>query len=103
MESGYPKALTVIARLRLARVLLDQGKAADAMALLNSAADRSGFEAQFAEVRGDIHFEQGQTELAIAAYQEALEELEAGVGDRARLTVKLQSMGAEVPEDTSES
>jgi predicted negative regulator of RcsB-dependent stress response len=103
MESGYPKALTVIARLRLARVLLDQGRAADAMAALDGATDRSGFEAQFAEVRGDIHSEQGQTEQAILAYQQALEELEAGVGDRARLTVKLQSMGAEVPEETSES
>ena len=37
------------------------------------------------------------------AYLEALGLLEAGVGDRARLVMKLESMGADVPEDGTES
>jgi predicted negative regulator of RcsB-dependent stress response len=103
VENGYPKAMKVVARERLARVLLDQGQAEQALQMLDGADDISGFEARFAEVRGDILFAQGRTQEAIAAYQESLEALEAGAGDRAKLVMKLESMGAEIPEDGSES
>jgi predicted negative regulator of RcsB-dependent stress response len=103
MENGYPKALQVVARERLARVLLDTGNAGEALAVLDGAGDISGFEARFAEVRGDIHHAQGQMEEAEIAYLEALETLEAGVGDRGRLVMKLESMGVEIPEAGSES
>ena len=103
VENGYPKAMRVVARERLARVLLDQGQAEQALQMLDGAEDISGFEARFAEVRGDILFAQGRTQEAIAAYQESLEALEAGAGDRAKLVMKLESMGAEIPEDGSES
>ena len=103
VENGYPKAMTVVARERLARVLLDQGQAERALQTLDGADDISGFEARFAEVRGDILFAQGRTEEAIAAYQESLEALEEGAGDRAKLVMKLESMGAEIPEHGSES
>jgi len=103
MENGYPRALAIVARERLARVLLDQGQADRALSVLDAAPDISGFEAQFAEVRGDIHFAQGRTEQAQAAYVEALGLLEAGVGDRGKLLMKLESMGAAIPEDGSES
>lgn len=103
MANGYPKALKVIARERLARVLLDQGDAEAAMTLLDGATDITGFEARFAEVRGDIHFDQGRIEDARAAYLEALELLESGAGDRRFLVMKLESIGAEVPVQASES
>ena len=103
VENGYPKAMKIVARERLARVLLDQGQAEQALQMLDGADDTSGFEARFAEVRGDILFAQGRTQEAIAAYQESLEALEAGAGDRAKLVMKLESMGAEIPEDGSES
>lgn len=103
VESGHPRALAVVARIRLARVLLDQGDPDGASSLLGAATDISGFEAQFAEVRGDIHFAQGQLDDARDAYLEALGLLEEGVGDRARLVMKLESMGVENPEDGSES
>lgn len=99
VENGYPRALTVIARERLARVLLDQGQTDQALAMLDGADNISGFEARFAEVRGDIYSVQGNTEEAIAAYLEALDQLEAGVGDRGKLVMKLESMGATIPED----
>ena len=103
VDNGYPKAMKVVGRERLARVLLDQGQPEKAMETLNGADDISGYEARYAEVRGDILFSQGRTEEAIAAYQESLDALEAGVGDRAKLVMKLESMGATVPEEAGES
>jgi predicted negative regulator of RcsB-dependent stress response len=103
MENGYPKALKVIARERLARVLLDQGDADAALALIDGATEIIGFESRYAEVRGDIHFHQGRIDEARAAYLEALTLLEPGAGDRAYLALKLESMGAEVPGQASES
>lgn len=103
VESGYPKAMKVVARERLARVLLDQGQAEEAMQILDGADDISGFEARYAEVRGDILYSQGRNDEAIAAYQQSLESLEAGAGDRGKLIMKLESMGASVPAVGSES
>jgi len=103
VEQGHPKALTVVARERLARVLLDQGRPEEALQTLDGATDISGFESRFAEVRGDVHYALGQTDQAVAAYLDALNELESGVGDRDKLRMKLQALGAELPEDGAES
>lgn len=101
MENGYPKAMKVVARERLARVLLDLGRAEEALTTLNGATDIQGFEARYAEVRGDVLYAMGRMEEAQAAYLESLDKLEAGAGDRAKLIMKLQSMGATIPEDGS--
>ena len=103
VENGYPKAMKTVARERLARVLLDQGQPEEALKLLDGADDISGFESRYAEVRGDILFSQGRNDEAIAAYQESLDQLEAGAGDRSKLVMKLESLGAEVPDDGSTS
>jgi len=103
IENGYPKAMKTIARERLARVLLDQGQADAALSTLEGAQDIIGLESRFAEVRGDIYFSQGQLSEAQAEYLEALEMLEAAAGDRARLVMKLESMGAEIPVAGSDS
>ena len=103
VENGYPKAMQVVARERLARVLLDQGQPAEALTVLQGADDTTGFESRFAEVRGDIQFAQGRNDEAAAAYREALDALEAGAGDRARLLMKLESLGAEIPAEESQS
>lgn len=103
IDNGYPKALSVVARERLARLMLDQGQPDEALALLDGASDISGFESRYAEVRGDIYFVQGNSDEAIAAYLEALNTLEAGVGDRNALVLKLESLGADIPEDGTQS
>jgi predicted negative regulator of RcsB-dependent stress response len=103
VENGYPKAMKTVARERLARVLLDQGQPEEALKLLDGADDISGFESRYSEVRGDILFSQGRNDEAIAAYQESLDQLEAGAGDRSKLVMKLESLGAEVPDDGSTS
>lgn len=103
VDNGTPKALSVVARERLARVLLDQGQPGEALSTLQGAGDITGFESRYAEVRGDIHFAEGRMDEAAEAYREALASLEEGVGDRNKLEMKLQSMGAEIPEGGGES
>lgn len=101
VENGYPRAMTIVARERLARVLLDQGQFEQALQTLDDADSVTGFEARYAEVRGDILYAMGRNDEAVAAWQEALALLEAGIGDRAALVMKLQAMGADVPEAAS--
>jgi predicted negative regulator of RcsB-dependent stress response len=103
MNKGYPKAMAVVARERLARVLLDQGRGEEALQTLAGAQEVTGFEARYAETRGDILHALGRNDEAAAAWLEALAALEAGIGDRDLLVMKLQSIGAEVPADGSES
>jgi predicted negative regulator of RcsB-dependent stress response len=94
MNNAKPEPLRVIARERLARVRLSQGDTDAALELLEGAPSKVGFEAQFAEIRGDIHLAKGETELAIQSYQASLEALEEGVGNRQVLTIKLEALGA---------
>ena len=103
VENGYPKAMQVVARERLARVLLDEGRAEEALTTLDGAGEITGFEARYAEVRGDILFALGRTDEAVTAYREALVALEAGVGDRNKLVMKLEALGADLAEDGTES
>ena len=103
MNNGHPQALAVVARERLARVLLDQGRGDEALQTLAGAQVISGFEARYAETRGDILHSLGRNDEAAVAWLEALAALEAGIGDRDLLVMKLQSIGAAVHEAGSES
>lgn len=80
------------ARLRLARLLLDNGEK-DAALKLVDVKDRAGFEAEYAELKGDIHAAQGEREAARAAYSEALKLLPAGSAYAPLLNMKLDDLG----------
>ncbi|MDZ4730514.1 MAG: tetratricopeptide repeat protein [Xanthomonadales bacterium] len=101
MENGRPEGLKVIARERLARLLLDQGQAEEALTTIDGVTELSGYEARYAETRGDILVVLGRKDEAIKAYQQALEVLEEGLGDRYLLVLKLESLG--VMEDAEAS
>lgn len=103
VDNGYPKAMSVIARVRLARVLLELDTADKALEVLQAETDIFGFESRYAEVRGDIYQAQGKDDEAIDAYLEAFNQLEEGEGDRASLVLKLESLGADIPDGGSES
>ena len=94
MNNAQPAPVKVIARERLARVKLSQGDADAALALLEGAPSEVGFEAQFAEIRGDIHLAKGEPELAVQSYQTSLGLLDEGVGNRQLLIIKLEALGA---------
>ncbi|HET6565741.1 MAG TPA: tetratricopeptide repeat protein [Xanthomonadales bacterium] len=103
MENGRPEGLKVVARERLARLLLDQGQAEEALAVIDGAEVPEGYEARFAETRGDILVVLGRNDDAIAAYQQALDTLEEGLGDRAFLVLKLESLGVIQEDEASTS
>jgi len=98
MQQARPEPVKVIARERLARLRLSQGDMDAALKLLDESPSTVGFEAQFAEIRGDIYQAKGETEMAIASYQAALDMLEEGVGNRELLEIKLQALGATMAE-----
>ena len=102
MNTAQPAPLQIIARTRLARLRLSQGDADAAVKLLDGAPSDLGFEAQFAEIRGDIHLANGDAELAIQSYQASLDLLDDGVGNREYLTVKMEALGAGVTQQANE-
>jgi predicted negative regulator of RcsB-dependent stress response len=101
MENGKPEPVQVIARARLARLKLSQGDTDAALKLLDESPTTVGFEAQFAEIRGDIYVAKGETEMAVSSYRTALDTLEEGVGNREVLEIKLQALGATDAETAS--
>lgn len=70
LDSTGDVELALIARLRLARVQLAQGKADDALKTLD-AAKPGAFAARYAEVRGDALLSKGDRDGALKAYREA--------------------------------
>lgn len=70
MQQSADPALALTARLRLARVQLDQQQADAALATL-AGAEAGAFASRFAEVRGDALLAKGDRGGALAAYREA--------------------------------
>lgn len=93
MKHAQPEPVRIIARERLARVKLSQGDTDAAMKLLDDVKSEVGFEAQFAEIRGDIYVARGEQDQAIKSYQSALGLMEEGVGNRMLLDMKLEALG----------
>jgi predicted negative regulator of RcsB-dependent stress response len=84
-----------VAQLRHARILMQQGKHDQALALLKP--DDSGeFSAVVQEVRGDALFAKGDSEGARAAYAAALKGTQTAV-DRRLVELKLQEAGGTPP------
>jgi predicted negative regulator of RcsB-dependent stress response len=100
MNQAEPDAVRIVARERLARVKLDLGDAQGAMELLDAAPDQTGFEARFAEIRGDILRQQGDAASAVEQYRLALSLIEEGVGDRNFLQLKIDSLEGLIARDT---
>ncbi|HJW82266.1 MAG TPA: tetratricopeptide repeat protein [Acidiferrobacterales bacterium] len=82
------------ARLRLARLLLDQGEYAAALALVNIK-DTHGFISEYEEIRGDGLLAQGDREGARRAYQTAIEKLPRASSYLQALTMKRDNLGPE--------
>src|SRR5690606_17540475 len=71
IETSKDRELGLIARMRLARVLIFQSSAAEALDVL--AVDNTGpFAAQFSEIQGDAHYALGDLDAAREAYSNAL-------------------------------
>ena len=92
MENSKDTELRHIARLRLARVLIDQGKPEDAIKTLSD--EPGAFAARYHEVRGDAYYAKKDLQRASTEYKAALGEsgLQGGV-DSALLTLKIADLG----------
>lgn len=83
--------MAAVAKLRLARVLIQQGKHDDAIALLN-VQKLGAFAAVAREIRGDANVAKGDAAAARAEYAAALAADDAQI-DRSMLELKLQEAG----------
>lgn len=84
--------LKEVARLRLARLLLDQGHASEALSVLDAAGSKAST-AYFDEVRGDALRAQDKRAAAREAYERALSQLDADNAARQRIQMKLDDLG----------
>lgn len=94
-DDGY-KAL---ARLRLAGVLIDEKAYDEAMKQLSGSVP-AGFDAAFADRKGDVLALQGKKAEAIAEYERAYKAFEDRVDYRRLVEVKLNALGASVPQQS---
>lgn len=81
-----------VARLRLARVLIDEKKPDEALKLLDTKHGEA-FAGLYAAVKGDVLFAQGKNAEARAAYQLALDKSDAASPARQILQLKLDAVG----------
>lgn len=89
-----------VARLRLAGVLLEQKKPAEALAQLDQAR-AAGFEALVADRRGDAHAALGKPEAARAAWAQAYAAMDPKIEYRRLIEAKLAAVGAPAPADAA--
>jgi predicted negative regulator of RcsB-dependent stress response len=82
----------LIARLRLAGILLDE-KAYDEGLKLLAAEDAGRYAGSFADRRGDLLLAQGKRDEALAAYKDALAKLEPGSALLPMVRMKLDALG----------
>lgn len=94
VDHAKDKATTHAARLRLARLYLNNGEKDAALTLL-SVKDKTGFKTEYAELQGDVYTAQGQRDQARAAFREALKALPAGSPYLQILNMKLDDLGPE--------
>jgi len=90
-------ALKLLARYRLARVQRAEGKADEAIKTLD-AGPAAGFEAAFAELRGDIAADKGDSAQALKHYLAAAAGIADGLVNREALELKVTALGGTLPE-----
>ncbi len=86
-------ALKSVIDQRIARLLIDGGKAEEAIGLLGKPEAASGL-----EILGDAQAALGQDEAARASYQQALRTLEEGSPQRQLVELKLAGVGGQAPD-----
>jgi predicted negative regulator of RcsB-dependent stress response len=93
MNGSKDSDLKQIARLRLARVLIDQSKPDEAIATL-AQNPPGAFAALYHEVRGDAFYSKKDLNAAAAEYRTALAASDARSADSALLALKIADLGA---------
>ncbi len=93
IDNARDASLKDVARLRLAAVLLDEKKYADALALLD-AKHPDSFDGLFADLKGDVFSAQGKIDEARSSYKLAYEKIDAQSIYRSLIQMKLDALGS---------
>lgn len=91
MKNTDDDELALVARARLARVMLQNDQAQDVIALLDDV-EPGKFEGLYSELRGDALLYAGDRDAARAAYEAALAAMEPGLGERRLLQMKIDNL-----------
>ena len=94
MKTSKDHELALVARMRLARVEIAEGKPDAALATLN-AVEPGAFAARYHEVRGDAWYAKGDKTAALKEYRSAAGSPE--LGDAALLDLKIADLAADAP------
>ncbi len=94
MNGSRDHELALVARMRLARVEIAQGKSDAALATLNGA-EPGAFAARYHEVRGDAWYAKGDKAAALKEYRSAAGSPD--LGDAALLDLKIADLAASTP------
>lgn len=92
LDNSEQPDIVALARIRLARVLLADGKANLALTALQGESEQA-YRAVHEEVKGDVYVALGQHDQARAAYAAALEAM-TPADDRSVVQMKLDDLGA---------
>ena len=92
IDNASENEFQLLARLRLARILLAEDKPEQSIELLN-AVDPGEFLASYEELKGDSYIKQGKTEDARNAYNNALSNQKISGRDNSILEMKLGNLG----------
>jgi predicted negative regulator of RcsB-dependent stress response len=93
IDNAREDTLKDVARLRLAAVLLDEKKYADALTLLE-AKHPDSFDGLFADMKGDVFSAQGKIDEARSAYKLAYEKIDTQSIYRSLIQMKLDALGS---------
>lgn len=94
MEHSRDRELAAIARVRLARVQISEGKPDAALATLATPAG-SAFAARYHEVRGDAYYAKGDKAAALGEYRAARSAGGAALAQNDVLSLKIQDLMSE--------
>ena len=99
VENSIDESLKHIARIRIARIRLQQNLYDEALQVLQTESMGS-FEAKYEEIRGDIFSKQGQFSEAQAAYLKAMDLLLPGEFDYEYIQMKFKDIQSENSNDS---
>ncbi|HEY1874068.1 MAG TPA: tetratricopeptide repeat protein [Steroidobacteraceae bacterium] len=95
-EHSKDHEMALIARQRLARVQIAQGKPDSALATLRAGTDPGAFAARYHEIRGDAYYAKGDKAAALGEYRSAQSAGSEG-GDTALLQLKIADLDNGAP------
>jgi predicted negative regulator of RcsB-dependent stress response len=95
LENTSDEHLAMIARTRLARLMVSAGRHDEAMEVLDGV-EAGSFAARFSEIRGDIYYARGDSDSARTAYNQALNSEQSDLVDRSLIQMKLDDLAAPV-------